>query len=662
MNETSYEHTKVMNEYQLEIKLYTEKYNFSLVENSDGKFTLKNRDTYFELFLCMKKWVFENMKHDSSTDMVNRQYKTEHDFRLPSVNNMVHNIKSVRRPFVDRLNKKTKPGQVNNTRNYMDSDQMLDEFSTDQNFMPRNLKRIDIDSEKSKSFDIANTLGTRNHSILKRMHTPVIKVWDKDISSKNSQDNTRKSSAINHGVNVKRPATPVLSVSQIDEEQLFDTVQRYYTIKKSKRLKGQEKKKDTWQTSRTSIRSSVILKQENELESFKELQALTCGDDGRIISQSINKKEIFTDWGVLHNCSIWSMCISKDEYYLWTGDQYGYQKQWCLNTKLLHKDFGKVHLGSIMHLIITNDNQYFFSSDFVVKNAETKQEVDVNTSEVVKDVQVQTQRMSNETSFMSSGQLISEARKTDFKVIPKKKYLIDPFHLSGRAKNQIIDVSTERNHREEKLLQWNVETGKIYRKWDKLHESPIFSLHVSADSKHQFTADKLGCLKQSSIKTGNLVKDYGKVHKDSILSMAMSYNNRYLFTADRFGYLNQWDIGQKKQVKHWGDIHCGLILSIAVTTDTKYVFTVDNIGYQMQWNLEEYKLEKDYGKVHDFSILKVEVSHCNKWAFTMDSKGIIKQWNLTTKTLEKDYGCVHTGPINSMVLTNLKPESKAKMF
>merc|ERR1711974_344721 len=73
-------------------------------KQSDGKFMLKNRDTYFELFLCMKKWVFENLKSEDSHRILNIHSKTDSNFRLPSVNNVVNKIKNVRRPFVDRLN------------------------------------------------------------------------------------------------------------------------------------------------------------------------------------------------------------------------------------------------------------------------------------------------------------------------------------------------------------------------------------------------------------------------------------------------------------------------------------------------------------------------------------------------------------------------------
>jgi len=199
-------------ENQLEVQLSTEYFKFDIIQQSHGKFVLKNRDTCFELFLCMKKWVFENLKTEDSDRIVNKQSKTDANFRLPSVRNVVNNIKNVRRPFVDRLNSKRQ--KVDQMMNKTDNKGLMHELNASKMYNKSNLSHAGNDLIQSRSEDInSRRIRTESPNILKKMHAPVIKVSESEVTSQRNQDRSNDFSQSTDPLvraMIKKPQTPAI--------------------------------------------------------------------------------------------------------------------------------------------------------------------------------------------------------------------------------------------------------------------------------------------------------------------------------------------------------------------------------------------------------------------------------------------------------------------
>ena len=419
---------------------------------------------------------------------------------------------------------------------------------------------------------------------------------------------------------------PTPRLSKIPAMKLYDELADFNKGRKMIRKKESLPK---WLVEKKEMYKTLYNKYQTNLTT--ELYIQTVSDDMKMKQWGIQTKKLEKDWGQIHNIGIWSIALTRDEEFVFTGDSDGFQKQWDLDSQLQIKDFGKVHDGAIFHILITTDNKTMFTCDKIsLSNTKLQNNLDVST----------VKPMFTEDKEKDCFEEVDNRFKN------KTQNLQDISQTKMNCHTRILD-----NIKQENLIQWDLVTMTIKKEWGAIHEHSLFSINVSMDSKYMFTGDQCGYMKQWDLKTGNLVKDYGKIHKDSILSTCITPDGKFLFTADRFGYMKQWSISERKLTKFWGDIHSGLILSIAVSPDSKTVQTVDNMGYQMQWSIEDYGLVKEYARAHEGSILRVEVTSCGQYAITIDNKGYMKQWDLNSCCLFKDYGRIHDGSINSCALT-----------
>jgi hypothetical protein len=230
-------------------------------------------------------------------------------------------------------------------------------------------------SPKNDNFDFVNPL-------FRPVNSPVIKIWQNEIDMGHTTNRNPKERSCSYQVRTrpaidrpkpttratkaalsngfKRPEPPSLHMSQVLPANYWETMREHYTsIKKEK--KQSEGEVDAIRTSQTSVYMEDDRLGRYCLKSLETPCAYTCGDDGKVKSWEIQGKKVFDDWGVCHDCAIWSVCASFDEQWLFTGDQYGNLKQWDINTKILVKDYGQCHLGAIFHLVMTKNNRFLFS-------------------------------------------------------------------------------------------------------------------------------------------------------------------------------------------------------------------------------------------------------------------------------------------------------------
>ena len=356
----------------LEIQLLSGSLPFPIIETTPNRFQLKNKDNYFELFLAIKRWVFENFKQENIKLGVFKPGLTDNNFRLPALHNLEAHVKNLRNPSMEQL--KTAPPLK------------ADPPPTDD---PRRRKgpKPDPSSPHAKSVDhkptfpISKPNTDQINPLFRPVNSPVIKIWQNDIDmgktpltgqerSCSYQVRTRpaidrpkqtpRATKADLSGGFRRPEPPSLHMSQVLDSNYWETMREHYTRIKEEKRKGQVEM-DEVRTSQTSVYLEDDRLKRYSGKSLETPCAYTCGDDGKVKAWEIYGKKEFDDWGVCHDCAIWSVCASFDERWLFTGDQYGNLKQWDVNTKILVKDYGQCHQGAIFHLVMTKNNRFLFS-------------------------------------------------------------------------------------------------------------------------------------------------------------------------------------------------------------------------------------------------------------------------------------------------------------
>jgi WD40 repeat protein len=102
--------------------------------------------------------------------------------------------------------------------------------------------------------------------------------------------------------------------------------------------------------------------------------------------------------------------------------------------------------------------------------------------------------------------------------------------------------------REGEVLFWDVATGAMVRKIERLHSDAVLALDLSADGKLIATAAADRFMKVSEVSTGRLVKSF-EGHSGHVLGVSFHRNGRTLVTASADNTAKVWDFVGGEQKK-----------------------------------------------------------------------------------------------------------------
>jgi len=135
------------------------------------------------------------------------------------------------------------------------------------------------------------------------------------------------------------------------------------------------------------------------------------------------------------------------------------------------------------------------------------------------------------------------------------------------------------------VRQWSLRDSTEVANFEKkLHNSTIYAITSTRNSKYFFTSDQQGNVKQILVGDGSIVKDFGKVFKAPITAMQCSPDSRYLLIGDENGHLIQFDCETQKLVKSYGKVLPGAMLTMAITPDSSCFIVAGSQGHVKQYS------------------------------------------------------------------------------
>ena len=190
------------------------------------------------------------------------------------------------------------------------------------------------------------------------------------------------------------------------------------------------------------------------------------------------------------------MCVSDDNLWLFTGDSLGGLKQYSALNRGLECDYGKAHTMAIKVLHVTQNSEFLL------------------TAGLKGDIQVWSIR---------DAKLIKrlvKAHAFPITAIVSTK-LCDAF-ISSDCVGNIKFWSLMEVHDEEKLTKsylLDPDNIDMYLQFPKAHETGIFSMCITTDSKFVFSSDYNGNTKSWDIENGHMLVDYGKMNNSILVSL-----------------------------------------------------------------------------------------------------------------------------------------------
>ena len=103
----------------------------------------------------------------------------------------------------------------------------------------------------------------------------------------------------------------------------------------------------------------------------------TSDDTGVLKKWNLEKHVLVKDYNQIDS-GIYSIACTLDNKYLFTSDLYGIVKQWSITRETLYHNYGKVHECDVFSICVSNDSKYLYTSGG--KNGEVKC-FDINTYE-----------------------------------------------------------------------------------------------------------------------------------------------------------------------------------------------------------------------------------------------------------------------------------------
>ena len=414
--------------------------------------------------------------------------------------------------------------------------------------------------------DLCNILNNNNLKTEIRRNTDQIKIIgitangpsDRLITMnrRNTEPNSQTPSQHQAQVNVKRSTTKVEPQHESgDFQELLDII--YQDPENQPQI--DDKPNDG------ILAKSEIDKSSNDTNSKSTKHYQFTAGEGKLKQWTINDKSIdlLKIYDEPHAGVINSITITKDNKFLFTSDDIGYQKQWSIQQRSLLKHYGKIHIEGIDSMITTNDSLNLFTGGL----REQKQ-WSIPNKKLIKDY----------------------GRAHDSYILSMAVTYDNKFLFTG---------ADDQNQK-----QWCIETQQMVKNYGIVHNSLIRCIVVTLDNRCMFTGGYDNHLKKWSIKKQELDKDLGgtigKGLEDSILSMCIGNGGKSLFSCSYDGFLKEWSILKGELVKDWGQVHqFDNIKKIVMSVDGEMLFTMGCSGYMKMWKVANGDLVRDFGQVDD---------------------------------------------------------------
>lgn len=218
------------------------------------------------------------------------------------------------------------------------------------------------------------------------------------------------------------------------------------------------------------------------IDSTVDGQALFAGDvKGNIKQFFLKSAYLYENFSEMHESSILAIKVFKDEY-IFSGDRFGYLRQWKLvkkskeqqnaNPKLaafydfeLFNDYGKVLEGMFTELKFTSNYEYLLFSGGLgnLKRLKIEYDHDGKYTDKFKTLETYTKGIANDKDFYHA---FSEAH-------------IGPISSISISDNDEIFTTGHKGH----IKSWSLKTQNIVVDWGKVHDTRITGAVITHKKK-----------------------------------------------------------------------------------------------------------------------------------------------------------------------------------
>lgn len=255
--------------------------------------------------------------------------------------------------------------------------------------------------------------------------------------------------------------------------------------------------------------------------------------------------------------------------YIFTRDNVGFFKQWCVKTKSLCKDWRDEETSPPICLALSCDCHHIVYS----KSNPTTGLSDLQVWQIWdpnREQAFQTQKSRQDIKFLYS---ITETHNSIICCILISWDCFDIYTSDGNGC----------------IKQWGLYNMSQKADWGEINPCAIFSLALFRTNVRILVGSADGSLREYHTLQRKLIFDYGKVHNDRIMCIKINKRGRFFFTAGDDLKLMLFNSKEKKCVKVWNDAHDSPIHSMWWSDDQLKFWTIAKDNTVKDWDVEKRK-------------------------------------------------------------------------